>query len=387
MVKVKCLNPIASCGLDLFDDNYEVVEEYNEAEVVLVRSASMHELDLPDSLMAVARAGAGVNNIPLDKCAEKGIVVFNTPGANANSVKELVIGSMIVAARNVDGGIEYVKSIADDPDIAKTVEKGKKNYVGTEIAGKKLAVLGLGAIGYRVANAAVAMGMDVYGYDPYLSNASAWNISHHVHHCNKMEEALLNADYVTIHVPAIESTKGTLNKNTLALLADKAIVLNFARDTLVVNEDIKAALESGKIAKYVTDFAVPEIMGVKNVICTPHLGASTGEAEDNCAVMAVKEIREYIENGNIIHSVNYPDCDLGAATKASRIAIFHHNKPTIISKFTTIAGEAGINIDDMICKSKGDYAYALFDLSTPVNAELVSKIEAVEGVIKVRVVK
>ena len=386
MIKVNCLNPIAACGLNLLPADYEITEDFADADAVLVRSAVMHDMELSDKLLAVARAGAGVNNIPLDKCAEKGIVVFNTPGANANGVKELAIAAMLLAARDINGGINWVRANADDENIAKSVEKGKKNFAGTEIMGKKLAVLGLGAIGYRVANAASALGMKVYGYDPFLTPAMAMNISHHVTFCDKMETALANADYVTIHVPALDSTKGTLNKDTLAMLNDGAVVLNLARDILVNDADMAAALESGKIARYVTDFPNPAVMKMKNVIAIPHLGASTDESEDNCAVMAANELKDYIENGNINCSVNFPACDLGPATKPARVCVLHYNKPSVISSFTSFAGENGINIDDMISKSRGDYSYAIFDLNAPVSDDFIKKTEALDGVIRVRVI-
>lgn len=387
MTKINCLNPIAACGLNQLTDRYAITDTLAEADAVLVRSAGMHELELPEGLLAIARAGAGVNNIPLEKCAEKGIVVFNTPGANANGVKELVIAAMLLAARDIVGGVNWVRSNENEPDIAKLVEKGKKNFAGTEIMGKKLAVIGLGAIGYRVANAAVSLGMDVYGYDPFLPVQSAWNISHHVNHCDKLEQVLENADYVTIHVPALDSTKGMLNQSAFELMNDGAVILNFARDILVNETDIAAALESGKLAKYVTDFPNPAVMKMKNVIAVPHLGASTEESEDNCAMMAVKEIMEFVENGNIQHSVNYPDCELGAAKKPARITVLHRNKPNVISNFSAIAGDAGINIDDMICKSRGDYSYAIFDLNAKVPDGFIEKTMEIDGVIKVRVIE
>ncbi|HBI59997.1 MAG TPA: 3-phosphoglycerate dehydrogenase, partial [Lachnospiraceae bacterium] len=306
MFQYTCLNPIAQVGLDVFDEEYNKVEEVNDAEAILVRSASMHEMELSDKLVAVARAGAGVNNIPLDKCAEKGIVVFNTPGANANGVKEMVICGMLLAARDVDGGINWVKENASDENISKTMEKAKKNFAGTEIKGKKLGVIGLGAIGVLVANIANRLGMDVYGVDPYLSVKNALNINRDVTVLKSYDELYEMCDYITIHVPYLEDTKGMINEETLSKMKDGVIILNYARDLLVDDEAMKAALESGKVAKYVTDFPNPAVVKMPNVIATPHLGASTEESEDNCAVMAANQLREYLENGNIINSVNYP---------------------------------------------------------------------------------
>lgn len=387
MTKINCLNPISKTGLDLLADNYEITEDFQSADAVLVRSASMHDLELPDSLMAVARAGAGVNNIPLDMCAEKGIVVFNTPGANANGVKELVIAGMLIAARDVVGGIEWVKSDKDDADIAKTAEKQKKNFAGSEIYGKKLGVIGLGAIGVRVANAASSLGMDVYGYDPYISVAGAWNLSRSVRHIATPEEIYKTCDYITIHVPLLDSTKGMINKEALDMMKDGAVVLNFARDVLVDEEAMAAALESGKVRKYVTDF--PNVLSakMKNAIVTPHIGASTAESEENCAVMAVNEIMDYMENGNIKNSVNYPACDMGVCDKSARIAIFHKNIPNMIGQFTAVLAADGINISDMTDKSKGDFAYLLMDLDNQVTDKVISDLEAIEGVRRIRVIK
>ncbi|MDE5779857.1 MAG: phosphoglycerate dehydrogenase [Lachnospiraceae bacterium] len=387
MTKINCLNPISKTGLDLFTADYEIVDKIDDADAVLVRSASMHDMELPKSLKAVARAGAGVNNIPLDKCAEKGIVVFNTPGANANGVKELVIAGMLLAARDVVGGIEWVKSAKDDADIAKTAEKQKKNFAGGEIEGKKLGVIGLGAIGVKVANAAVSMGMDVYGYDPYISVAGAWNLSRSVKHIATTEQIFKECDYITIHVPLLDSTKGMINKEAFDMMKDGVVVLNFARDILVDEEAMAEALKSGKVRKYVTDFPNPLSVNMENAIVTPHIGASTEESEDNCAVMAVNEIMDFIENGNIKNSVNYPNCDMGVCDKTARIAIFHKNKPNMIGQFTTVMAKDQINISDMTDKSKGDYAYLLMDLDTAVTDKVIADIEAIEGVIGIRVIK
>ena len=344
MFKYNCLNPIASVGLDLFSGDYEKVEDLGQADAALVRSAAMHELELPDSLLAVARAGAGVNNIPLDKCAEKGIVVFNTPGANANGVKELVFAGMLYASRDIVGGIDWCLANQNDENIAKTAEKQKKNFAGTEISGKKLGVIGLGAIGVLVANAAIHMGMDVYGYDPYISVSAAWNLSRSVKHISNVEDIYRECDYITIHVPLLDSTKKMVNAEAIAMMKPNAIVLNFARDLLVDEEAMVEALAAGKIKKYVSDFPNPTTVGAKGCIVTPHLGASTAESEDNCAIMAVREIRDYMENGNIVHSVNFPDCSMGACTTAGRIGILHRNVSGMISQYSTTLGDAGMNI-------------------------------------------
>lgn len=387
MVQFHCLNPIAACGLELFPDTYEKTEDFNQAEVALVRSAAMHDMDLPESLLAVARAGAGVNNIPLEKCADQGIVVFNTPGANANGVKELVIAGMLLASRDITGGIDWVKANKEDAGIAKAAEKAKKAFAGTEIKGKKLGVIGLGAIGVQVANAAVALGMDVLGYDPYLSVNAAWNVSTKVKHVMSVEDIYKECDFITIHVPLLDSTKGMISKEAIAMMKENVIVLNFARDTLVDEPAMVKALKAGKVRKYVVDFPNPTTAGVENCIVIPHLGASTAESEDNCAVMAVREVIDYIENGNIAHSVNYPDCNMGVCTAAVRIAILHKNIKNMIGQYSSVLGEAGANIADMTNKSRNDYAYSLLDLDAPISAEVVEKLAAIDGVLKVRVIK
>ncbi len=386
MAKINCLNPIAACGLDLFSKEYEIVENLDQADAVLVRSASMHDLELPDSLLAIARAGAGVNNIPLEDCAEKGIVVFNTPGANANGVKELVVAGLLLASRDLVGGYNWVKANAADPDIAKKVEKQKKAYAGNEISGKKLGVIGLGAIGAKVANIAFRLGMDVYGYDPFVSVDAAWSLSRHIKHITNVEEIYKECDYITIHVPALPNTIGMLNKDAFALMKDGTRILNFSRDTLVNDEDMKEALASGKIAKYVTDFPNPDIAGVGNVITLPHLGASTAESEDNCAVMAVKQIRDFIENGNIKNSVNYPTCDAGICSTVARVTICHQNIPDMLTKFTGVFAKKSINIENMVSKSKGDWAYTVLDVEALVSEDIKKDLAAIEGVVKVRAI-
>ncbi len=386
-IKVNCLNPIAACGLDMLGDNYEITENTNEAEAILVRSAGMHDMDLPESLLAVARAGAGVNNIPLDACAEKGIVVFNTPGANANGVKELVIASLLLAARDITGGIKWCQENKDDENIAKSGEKAKKAFAGTEIKGKKLGIIGLGAIGVLVANAANRLGMDVYGCDPYLSVEHALNMSRDVTMVKTNEELYEMCDYLTVHVPLLDSTKGMFNKEAFDKMKDGVVLLNFSRDTLVNEDDIKVALESGKVAKYVVDFPNPTTVKLPNTTVTPHLGASTQESEDNCAKMAVSEIRDFMENGNIKNSVNYPNCDAGVCQTAGRITIAHKNVPNMLSQFTTLFSKDGVNIENMVNKSRGNFAYTILDICSDSTDEVVKELEALDGVIRVRVIK
>ena len=387
MFNYHCLNPIADVGLDLFVKYYNKTEDINDAEAILVRSASMHDMELPEKLLAVARAGAGVNNIPLDKCAEKGIVVFNTPGANANGVKELVLAAMLYAARDIVGGIEWCINNKDDANIAKTAEKEKKNFAGTEIMGKKLGVIGLGAIGVLVANAAAHLGMEVYGYDPYISVNAAWSLSRNVKHITNIEDIYRECDYITLHVPALETTKKMINDKAISMMKPTAVVLNFARDVLVDEDAMVKALEEGKVARYVSDFANPTVVGKKGCIITPHLGASTAESEDNCAIMAVREIRDYMENGNIVHSVNFPDCSMGACTTEGRVGILHRNVSGMISQYSNIFGEAGINIANMTNTSKGEYAYALLDVDSPITDEVIEKLAKTDGVLRVRKVK
>lgn len=387
MYKYHCLNPIAKVGLDRFTPDYTKTNEITEADGILVRSASMHEMELPDNLLAVARAGAGVNNIPLEKCAEKGIVVFNTPGANANGVKELVIAGMLLASRDVIGGIEWVKSEKDNADIAKAAEKEKKQFAGTELEGKKLGIIGLGAIGVRVANVAKHMGMEVYGYDPYVSVDAAWNLSRDVHHVLNVDDIYEYCDIITIHVPLMDATRGMVNEEAVAKMKRGVILLNFARDVLMDEKAVLKGIRSGRIRKYVTDFPNTITAGQEGCIVIPHLGASTEESEDNCAKMAVKELRNYLENGNIINSVNFPNCDMGICTKEGRIAVFHKNIANMITKFTSILGDAGINISDMTNKSRGEFAYTMLDVETKPDEDIVEKLRGVRGVFRVRVVK
>lgn len=382
-----CLNPIAQVGLDVLEEGYQKVEAITDAQAALVRSASMHEMELPDSLEVVARAGAGVNNIPLEKCAEQGIVVFNTPGANANGVKELVLAGMFMASRDINGGVNWVQSEKDNEELAKLTEKQKKAYAGCEIAGKKLGVIGLGAIGIRVANAATHLDMEVYGYDPYISVNAAWNLSRNVKHVRNVEDIYRECDYISIHVPLLDATKKMINEDAIAMMKPTAVILNFARDLLVDEEAVVKALAEGRLKKYVSDFPNNTTAGKPGCVVTPHLGASTEESEDNCAVMAAQEIRNYLEHGNIRNSVNYPNCDMGECTTEGRVAVLHKNSKGMIGKFTSIFGECDINIANMTNKSKGDYAYSMFDLDTPMTQEAVSKMKAMNGVLKVRIVK
>lgn len=387
MFHYTCLNPIAAVGLDNLTEEYVQTEDAAKAEAILVRSASMHDMDLPGNLCAVARAGAGVNNIPLEDCAAKGIVVFNTPGANANGVKELLISGMLLAARDIVGGIQWVENNAEDENINKSMEKAKKNFAGSELKGKKLGVIGLGAIGVLVANAGNRLGMDVYGVDPYLSVQNALSLSRDITICKTYEEIYKNCDYITIHVPLLEDTKGMLNGEAFRQMKDGVVILNYARDTLVNDQDMKQALESGKVGKYVTDFPNAAVVKMPNVIATPHLGASTEESEDNCAVMAVQQIRDFMENGNIKNSVNYPNCDAGKCDTQGRITVAHRNIPKMLTQFTNVFSSEGINISHMTNKSRGDYSYCIFDIDSASSEELQKKLEAIDGVLKVRVIK
>ena len=384
MFNILTLNKIAKCGLDQLNDNYKITDDANvDADGIILRSFKMHDMELPESLKAVARAGAGTNNIPIDKCSEKGIVVFNTPGANANAVKELVIAGMLLASRDVIGGVAWANTLTGD-DVDKQVEKGKSNFAGCEIKGKTLGIIGLGAIGILVANAAYALGMEVIGYDPYLSVDSALKLSRHVKKANSPEEVYAAADYITIHVPLMDSTRNTINAETIAQMKDGVIILNFARGGLVNNADIKKALADGKVAKYVVDFADSETVNQPGIINIPHLGASTAESEDNCAVMAAQELADYLENGNLLNSVNFPNCSL-PEDNIGRIAIAHKNIPNVIAKFTEAL--SSVNISDMINKSKGELAYTIINTDHAIPAEAIEKLNQIDAVIRVRVIK
>lgn len=387
MRNIYCFNAISKYGTDRLTADYALTDDLAKAEGVLVRSAALHETEFGDSLLAIARAGAGVNNIPLDRCANEGIVVFNTPGANANGVKELVIAGLLLAARDVVGGIEWCKENEEDANIAKTVEKAKKAFAGYEIKGKKLGVIGLGAIGAEVANTAAALGMEVYGYDPYISINAAWALSRDVKHITSVDTIYQECDYITVHVPLLDSTRGMINGQTIGQMKDGVVVLNFARDLLVDDDAMAAALETGKVRRYVTDFPNPKSVAMKNVIAIPHLGASTEESEDNCAKMAVEELMDYLENGNIRNSVNYPNCDMGVCHAASRVAVLHLNVPNMIGQITGILASGNVNISDMTNKSRDKYAYTLLDLENPAEEDMVEKLKAIKGVLRVRVIK
>lgn len=385
MFTIKTLNAISPVGLAKLPKNlFEVAVDSAEPDGILVRSADMLSMDFNDNLLAIARAGAGVNNIPLDRCSEQGIVVFNTPGANANAVAELVTGMLIAGSRNVAAAAQWTQGLAGDPDLAKTVEKGKKQFVGNEIKGKVLGVIGLGAIGTRVANCAIELGMDVYGYDPYISIDAAWHLSSQVHHCVNLNDMLPLCDYLTIHVPYLPTTRDTINAQTLALCKDGVKILNYARGELVNNTALLEALDTGKVSAYMTDFPAEALLGRPGVICTPHLGASTPEAEDNCAVMAAQEISDYLKNGNITHSVNMPEVNQPRAG-GKRICIIHKNEPGMISRITALTTEAGLNIENMVNKSKKDMAYTMLDATGNVSADLKHKLAAIPAVIRVRV--
>lgn len=387
MYKYYCLNPISDVGLENLTEEYVPAGSPEKADAVLVRSAVMHDMEFSTKLKVIARAGAGVNNIPLERCAEEGIVVFNTPGANANGVKELVIAGMLLASRDIVGGINWVQENEEDGNIAKDAEKAKKAFAGCELEGKKLGVIGLGAIGVLVANAATGLGMDVYGYDPYVSVDSAWRLSRSIHHAKSVDELYQDCDYITIHVPAMEQTKGMIDKNAISLMKKGVVVLNFARDVLVDEEAMVDALLSGHVKHYVSDFPTPVTAGVKGAIVIPHLGASTEESEDNCARMAVKQLRDYLENGNIKNSVNYPNCDMGVKGDNTRILLLHRNVPNMIGQFTKILAEDNMNIADLTNKSKGKYAYTMIDIDSPVPDRVVEELSQVKEVLRVRIIK
>ena len=387
MRKIHCLNAIANVGTDIFDENYKLTDNIEEADAIMVRSAAMGDMDFSENLLAIARAGAGVNNIPLERCADAGIVVFNTPGANANGVKELVICGMLLAARDVVGGIEWTRSIKDSDTIAKDVEKGKKNFAGGEIKGKKLGVIGLGAIGAEVANAAASLGLEVLGYDPFISVNAAWRLSRKIKHITDINEIFRECDYITLHVPLTDDNKGMIGKNSIPQMKDGVVILNFARDLLVDDDEMEKALESGKVARYVTDFPNTKSARMEKAIVIPHLGASTQESEDNCAIMAANELVDYLENGNIKNSVNFPSCDMGVCQVEGRVALLHQNIPNMIGQITSAFAKNGYNISDLTNKSKGSKAYTLIDIENKASESLINELNAIEGILKVRVIK
>ena len=387
MYNVHYLNKISPVGTALFTEQYQATEDANAADAILVRSAAMHDMEFSKNLYAIARAGAGVNNIPLERCAEEGIVVFNTPGANANGVKEMALCGMLLGSRDVVGGIRWVQSIKDEGDVAKKVEKGKSQFAGNEMMGKSLGVIGLGAIGGPLANAAIGLGMKVYGYDPYISINAAWHLDSHIIPVKTLDEIYEKCDIITVHVPLLDSTKHMINEQTLAQMKDGVILLNFARDKLVDDDALEAALKSGKVKRYITDFPNDKTAGMEGVVAIPHLGASTEEAEDNCAKMAVRQVMDYLENGNIINSVNYPTCDMGVCTKPGRIVVLHKNIPNSISQFTAALAADNINISDMVNRSKGEYACSMFDLDEPTPTAVAEHLQKINGVFRVRVIR
>ena len=390
MFQVQTLNKISPVGLAQLGENYEVADTFENPDAILVRSAVMHEMEFGSNLLAIARAGAGVNNIPLDRAAESGIVVFNTPGANANGVKELALAGMLLASRDIVGGINWVQTIKTEETVAKMVEKGKSKFAGTEIKGKKLGIIGLGAIGGPLGNAAVSLGMDVYGCDPYISVEAAWNLSRAIHHVKTREEIFRNCDIISVHTPLVKNedpniaTEKMINADTIAMMKDGVIILNFARDLLVDDEAMEAALKSGKVRKYVTDFPNAKTAGMEGVIAIPHLGASTEEAEDNCAAMAAKELVDYIENGNIKNSVNFPNAEMNAVGK--KICILHKNVPAVISSCTSAISSVGGNIENMVNASRKDYAYTMIDVPGADAEPLAESMKTIDGVIRVRVI-
>lgn len=387
MYNILTLNKISATGIKNFSTDYKIADDIKNPDAILVRSASMHEMELAPETLAIARAGAGVNNIPLDKCSEDGVVVFNTPGANANAVKELVLCGLFLASRKIIPSIEWVKAtLRGDENFSKSVEKGKSAFAGPEIKGKKLGVIGLGAIGVLVANSAKSLGMEVYGYDPYLSVDAAWNLSRSVKHVVSLDEIFATCDYITLHVPLNDSTRGVINTVNIAKMKDNVRILNFARGELVDTADIIKALSEGKVASYVTDFGNDALLDANGAIVIPHLGASTPESEDNCAVMAVNEISDFLENGNITNSVNFPSVSVPRTAK-SRVTIIHKNMPNVISRITSAVASENVNIDNMVNKSKGEYAYTMIDTDTDINEQAISAITALDEVIRVRVIK
>jgi len=387
MAKIHYLNNISEKGTALWREDYQLTNDVNEADAILVRSASMHDMQLPRNLLAVARAGAGVNNIPLDACAEAGVVVFNTPGANAHSVMEAALCGMLLGVRDIVGGINWVQTIKGEENVAKLVEKGKSKFAGHEIAGKCLGVIGLGAVGGPLANAARKLGMTVYGCDPFISVDAAWHLDSHIIRVKTREEIYENCDIISLHTPLLDDTKKMINSDAIAQMKDGVVVLNFARDLLVDDDAMEAALKSGKVHRYVTDFPNNRTANMEGVIAIPHLGASTEESEDNCAKMAVRQIMDYMENGNITNSVNYPNCDLGICTKASRITILHGNIPNSLSRFTSIISAEGINISDLVNRSRGDHAYTMLDLDHVPSQAVIDMLQRIQGVYRVRVIK
>lgn len=386
MYNIKCLNKISQKGLDRFGENYRIGTGIRNPHGILLRSASMHEMEFNDELMAISRAGAGVNNIPIDRCTEGGIVVFNTPGANANAVKELVIAALLLTSRKIIPAADWIKSLKGSDDISQKIEKGKSSFAGPEINGKTLGVIGLGAIGRAVAGAASSLGMDVYGYDPFLSVDEAWGLDKSVIHSHSLDEIYSKCDYITLHLPLTENTEGIINHEAVAKMKKGARILNFARGGLVISKAIKEAIERGKLSAYATDFPTGDLIGVDNVVAIPHLGASTPESEDNCAIMAVSEMTDYLENGNITNSVNMPSITM-ERNGGERLCIIHRNIPNTIGSLAAACGKAGINIENMLSKSKGEYAYTILDVSTPITQKHLDTIKVLPPIIRVRHIK
>ena len=384
MFQYHYLNNISDKGTALWTENYQKTEDLNQADAILVRSAAMHDMEFARNILAVARAGAGVNNIPLDRCAQEGIVVFNTPGANANGVVELALCGMLLGSRDIVDGINWVKTIKDTPDVGKQVEKGKSKFAGHEIAGKSLGVIGLGAIGGPLANAAIKLGMTVYGCDPFISIDAAWRLDSNIVHVKTRDEIYENSDIITLHVPLLDDTKQMINREAISKMKDGVVILNFARDLLVDDDAMEEALKSGKVRRYITDFPNERTAGMEGVIAIPHLGASTEESEDNCAKMAVKQVMNFLQNGNIVNSVNFPNCDMGVCTKASRVTILHKNIPNTLSQFTTAMANENINISDLMNRSRGEYAYTMLDLDSIPSAHAIESLRKIDGVIRVR---
>ncbi len=384
MFQYHYLNKISDKGTALWTENYQKTDDANQAQAIVVRSAAMHEMSFSPNLLAVARAGAGVNNIPLDRCAQEGIVVFNTPGANANGVVELAICGMLLGSRDIVGGINWVQTIKDTPEVGKQVEKGKSQFAGHEILGKNLGVIGLGAIGGPLANAARKLGMNVYGCDPFISIDAAWHLDSHIIPTKTRDEIYANCDIITLHVPLLEDTKKMIDREAIAKMKDGVVILNFARDLLVDDDAMEEALKSGKVRRYITDFPNDRTAGMAGVVAIPHLGASTEESEDNCAKMAVKQVMNYLQNGNIVNSVNFPNCDMGVCTKAARITILHKNIPNTLSQFTSVLAKENINISDLMNRSKGQYAYTMLDLDSIPSERAVQELSQIEGVVRVR---
>ena len=384
--KIQYLNPISPKGVELWTDEYVTAGADEAADAILVRSAAMHEMEFPKELLAVSRAGAGVNNIPLNRCADEGIVVFNTPGANANGVVELALCGMLLGSRDVAGGIQWVQSIRNEGDVAKKVEKGKSKFAGSEIAGKSLGVIGLGAIGGPLANNAIKLGMTVYGFDPYISIDAAWHLDSRIVPVKTREEIYEKCDIISVHVPLLDSTRGMINDEAFSKMKDGVILLNFARDALVDDDALEKAIGTGKVKRYITDFPNDKTANMAGVVAIPHLGASTEEAEDNCARMAVRQVMNYLENGNIQNSVNFPNCDMGKCTKPARLLILHKNIPNSLGQFTSIVARENVNISDMLNRSKGEYACTMLDLDSQISDAVPQAIAAVDGVLRVRVI-